>query len=102
MNFDDKNIIEKSNKVIITNQLDGKSNNPSIISLVLGIISILFCWAYICSIITGIIGVITGCISLTKKRGSSNMAITGIVLSIVGFLFNVAFLFIFIMTLFMD
>lgn len=68
MNFNDKNTIEKPNKVIITNQLGGKSNNPSIISLVLGIISILFCWAYICSIITGIIGVITGCISLTKKK----------------------------------
>lgn len=78
MNYNDKNTIEKLNKVIITNQLDGKSNNPSIISLVLGIISILFCWAYICSIITGI------------------------VLSIVGFLFNVVFLFIFIITLFMD
>lgn len=96
MNFDDKNIIQKSNKAIVTNQLPEKNNNIAITSLVLGIVSIIFCWAVVYPIITRIIGVIAGCVSLMKKRDGSNMAIAGIVLSIVGLLIGMLFLILYI------
>ena len=96
MNFDDNNIITKSNKAIVTNQVSSKNNGLAIISLVFGIISFLFCWVIICPLLTGVIGAITGAISLIRKRDGSNLAIIGTVLSILGLLIGILFLILYI------
>lgn len=96
MNFDNKNIITKSNKAIVTNQIPKKNNDLAIASLVFGIISLLSCWIIIVPIITGIIGVITGCISIIKKRKGQNIAIAGIALSILCLLIGIFIFILFI------
>lgn len=102
MNFDDKNIITKSNKAIVTNQLSERNNNLAVTSLVLGIISFLFCWTIIVPIIIGIIGTIIGFISLGKKRDGTKIAIAGTVLSIIGLLASTIFLALYIIASFID
>ncbi|ADL53070.1 DUF4190 domain-containing protein [Clostridium cellulovorans] len=91
MNFDNNTEITKSKKAIVRNQVSNKNNTLAITSLVFGIISLIFCWAPICPIITGIIGTITGFISVIRKRDGSNMAIIGIVLSVLGILLGIIF-----------
>lgn len=102
MNFDDKNIITKSNKAIVTNQLPPRNNNLAITSLVLGIISFLLCWAFVIPIIIGIIGIIIGFISLAKKHNGTKIAIAGTVLSIIGLLIGTLFLALYIIASFID
>jgi cbb3-type cytochrome oxidase subunit 1 len=57
------------------------SNGKAIASLVLGIVSIVFC-VYGIGIVTGIIGLVLGISA--KKENPSGMATAGIVLSIIG------------------
>ncbi|SHJ13333.1 protein of unknown function [Clostridium cavendishii DSM 21758] len=94
----DSNNITKSNKAVVTNQFPRKGNGLSITSLVFGILSLLFCWAVICPIITGIIGIIIGIISLVKKRDGSNLAIAGIITSILGLLIGTLLLLLIILS----
>lgn len=96
MNFDDNNLITKSNKAIVTNQVSSQNSGLAVVSLVFGIISLILCWAIIYPIITGIIGAITGTISLIRKRDSSNFAIIGIALSILGLLIGIIFLILYV------
>lgn len=56
----------------------------SIASMVLGIVAVVFgCCFYYVSIPCGVIGLILGAMSLSKKKAGKGMAITGLVLSIV-------------------
>lgn len=91
MNNDDKNIIIKSQKAIITNQLSNKNDSTAITSLVLGIISLMLFWVFVSSIITGIIGIIVGIVSIVKKRDGLNLAIAGIITSSIGLLLGIIF-----------
>lgn len=91
MDNDNKNIIIEPQKAIVTNQFPKKNNGSSITSLVFGIISLILCWVFICSIITGIIGIIAGIVSFVKKRSDLNLAIAGIITSLLGLFLCVIF-----------
>lgn len=91
MDSDNKNIIIKSQKAIVTNQLSNKNNSAAITSLVFGIISLmLFCF-FVSSIITGSIGIIVGIVSISKKRDGFNLAIAGIITSSIGLFLSIIF-----------
>lgn len=91
MDSNNKNIISESQKAVVTNQFSKKNNNSAITSLVFGIISLLLCWAFIISIIIGIIGIIVGIISIAKKRDGFNIAVAGIATSSIGLLISFFF-----------
>lgn len=91
MNDDNRNIIAEPKKAIVTNQISKNNNSLAITSLVLGIISLILCWGFIIPIILGIIGIVTGTVSLGQKRDGSKIAIAGIILSIVGLLIGIVF-----------
>lgn len=60
------------------------NNGKAIASLVLGIVSIVFFWAYgIIALVSGIIGLILA-ISARKEAPANNMAKAGLILSIIG------------------
>ena len=59
-----------------------KSIGYGIASLVLGIVSIVFCWAFIFGAVAGILGIIF--FVQQRKRSPSGMAVAGLVTSIIG------------------
>ena len=52
--------------------------------MVLGIVSVVFCCFWYISIVTSVIGLILGIISLKKEDAGKGMAITGVILSGIG------------------
>ena len=61
-----------------------KSIGLAVASMVLGIVSVVFCCCFVyISIPCGIVGLILGAISVATKKGGKGMAIAGIVCSIV-------------------
>lgn len=64
---------------------DGKA----VSSLVLGIISLVFCWSCGMTIITSVIGLILGIISLVKAKSNMGIAIAGVVTSGIGLVLGV-------------
>ncbi|AGX44487.1 hypothetical protein [Clostridium saccharobutylicum] len=88
MDGDNKDVNIEHKKAVVTNQLAKKNNGTSISSLVWGIISLGLCWAFIISIITGIVGIIYGIISIAKKRDGFNIAFAGILASLIGLLIS--------------
>ena len=101
MDNDNKNIVIKPVKAVVTNQFSKKNNNLAITSLVFGIMSILLCWAFVYPIIIGLIGIITGLISLAKKREGLKLAIAGTITSLIGLLIGILFIIIYIIGIFM-
>lgn len=65
----------------------------AVTSMVLGIVSVVFslCLPFV-SIITAIVGLVLGSLSLKRNLGGKNMAIAGIVLSIVFLALSVIFI----------
>lgn len=94
--MDNKDEVVKSNKAVVTNQFPKKNSNRSIICLVFGILSLVFCWTMVLPIVIGISGIIIGIISIASKREGKNMAVVGIALSITGILLGLTFLFLMI------
>jgi len=75
----------RTQKTVVYDQLSQeKKKSLSVLSLVLGIISFIFCWTIVTPLITGIIGIITSIICLIQHREGTNMAIAGLVLSLIG------------------
>lgn len=66
-----------------TNMPQG-SKGLSIASMVLGIVSLVFCCIPYLSIPCSIVGIILGGVSLATKKGGKGMAIAGLVCSILG------------------
>jgi uncharacterized membrane protein HdeD (DUF308 family) len=63
------------------------NNGKAVAALVLGIVSIVFCWVYgIVGLITGIIGIVLAISA--KKEAPSSMCTAGMVLSIIGLCLN--------------
>lgn len=78
--------------------VDRKAKRMGIASLILGIIGIVFCWILVISLITGIIGIVLS----VKARNSipvgapgRGIATAGLVLSIIGIVLGVIFIFYF-------
>ena len=67
----------------------GKSNNFGIASLVLGIISVVFCWVPILGLVSGIIGLVF--YSKQKRSYPNGIATAGLVTSIVGLVLSVIY-----------
>lgn len=63
------------------------SNEMGVASLVLGIISIVFCWVLIFGIVAGIVGIILA--MKQKKKYPNEIATGGLVTSITGLVFSV-------------
>lgn len=83
--------------VVINNMAPGRTNNLAVSSLVLGIFALISCWIFFIPFVIGVIGLITGIISLVKKRPGSMMAIAGIILSAIGLLIGAALTFLIIL-----
>lgn len=56
---------------------------PAIASLVLGIVTIVFCWAPVFGAITGFLGIILAALAL--KAGRKGVSVAGLITSIIGF-----------------
>ncbi len=66
-----------------------KSNGYGIASLVLGIISIVFCWVPILGLVSGILGIIFHV--QQKKIFANGISTGGLVTSIIGLVFSVIY-----------
>ena len=73
--------------IVVSNAVPQKSGGLAVGSLVCGIISILGCWSVI-TIIVAIVGVVLGAVNNAQDNPNKGMAIAGIILSIIGFLFS--------------
>ena len=72
--------------VVVINMAQNDSNGFGIASLVLGIVSIFFCWVPILGIVSGILGIV---FSIKQKKIHPNgIAISGLVTSIIGLVFS--------------
>ena len=101
MENDNKNIVTgKSTKAVVTNQISKKNSGLAVISLVLGIMSIILFWAFSYPIILGLAGIIIGLISIAKKRDGLKIAIAGIITSIIGLLIGIIFVVLYMFCIF--
>ncbi|CUU50336.1 hypothetical protein [Clostridium beijerinckii] len=101
MENDNKNIVTgKSTKAVVTNQISKKNSGLAVVSLVLGIMSIILFWAFSYPIILGLAGIIIGLISIAKKRDGLKIAIAGIITSIIGLLIGIIFVVLYIFCIF--
>jgi hypothetical protein len=75
-------------------QPEKRNNVAAIVSLVLGILSILTCCTCFGAIILGVAGII--CSILSKKEGKSNLATAGLICSIIGIVLGTIYLILFI------
>lgn len=67
--------------------MEKKNNGKAIAALVLGIVSVVFCFfgvGAIVSVATGIVGLILAIQARKEGTGSNGMAVAGLVLSIIG------------------
>lgn len=101
MENDNKNIVTgKSTKAVVTNQISKKNSGLAVVSLVLGIMSIILFGAFSYPIILGLAGIIIGLISIAKKRDGLKIAIAGIITSIIGLLIGIIFVVLYIFCIF--
>ncbi|ABR36474.1 hypothetical protein [Clostridium beijerinckii] len=101
MENDNKNIVTgKSTKAVVTNQISKKNSGLAVVSLVLGIMSIILFWAFSYPIILGLAGMVIGLISIAKKRDGLKIAIAGIITSIIGLLIGIIFVVLYIFYIF--
>lgn len=77
--------------IVVSNAVAPKSGGLAVGSLVCGIISIIGCWSLI-TLIVAVVGVVLGTVNNVQDNPNKGMAIAGIILSIVGFLFSIVFL----------
>ena len=75
---------EDKKKVIVEDKAPKKRNSLSVISLVFGVVSFVVCWAVVFPVIIGIIGLVTGIISLVQGREGHKMAMGVVITSSIG------------------
>lgn len=66
-----------------------QSSSLAVCSLVLGILSIVFCLFPYLSIIIGLVGLIQGIVCLAQRRAGRGMAIAGIVTGVLGVMISI-------------
>lgn len=76
-----------------------KNSNMAAISLVTGILSIVLFWVPWLTFILGIIGLITGIISLVQHRDGHGAAVAGVITSSIGTLIAIVIGFIYILAI---
>lgn len=72
-----------------------KNNDNKVLSIVLGVISIIFSWTVILSFISSVLGFI---LAINSKKESKNNI--GIILNVIGFIFTIIFTIIFSLIIF--
>lgn len=72
-----------SSQVVLREVGQQKENRLAVTALVLGIVTLIFFWVPVISLITGITGIIFAIVSLVKEEGKA-MPIIGMVVSIIG------------------
>ncbi len=73
-------------RAVVYDAVPEKNHNAAIVALVLGILSIVFCWLPGCNFVLCIIGIVCGAVSLGKKNPGTGMAVAGLIISIIGLL----------------
>ena len=74
--------------------MGNKDNGKGVASLVLGIISIVFCWVPLLALVGGIVGIV---LSVKQRKEYSNgIATAGLVTSIIGTVFSAFYMLIWI------
>lgn len=81
-----------STRAVVRNTIPKKNANMAVLSLVLGIFSIVCFWALGVNLIISIIGLVLGIVCLAGKYPQQTMGIIGLVLSAVGLVFGVIFI----------
>ncbi len=72
-----------NSQVVLREVRQQKENGMSVAALVLGIVTLIFFWVPIISLITGIVGVVMAIIGLVKEDHKA-MPIIGMILSLIG------------------
>ena len=72
-----------TSQVVLREVRQQKENGMSVAALVLGIVTLIFFWVPIISLITGIVGVVMAIIGLVKEDHKA-MPIIGMILSLIG------------------
>lgn len=96
--MDDYNNYNQQNvqKVVVTDELSasekktGSESKLSVASLAIGVVSLVFFWACGVSLVTSLVGLIIGIVSLAKSQNKRGIAIGGIVTSVLAFFLSVA------------
>ncbi len=81
--------------VVVSNAIPEKSGGKAVGSLVCGIISVLGFWSFV-TFFVSIVGIVLGIINIAQKNPQKGMAIAGIILSVLGLLLTVAYIFIYV------
>lgn len=74
-----------------------RSSNLAVTSLVLGILSIVFCVIFYVSFIVALVSLIMGIMSLAQHRDGHGLAVGGVITSAVGLLLSLVIGFLFIL-----
>lgn len=78
------------NELADHDSINGGGSGLAITSLVLGIISVVLCWGCGINIITAIVGLVMGIVSMAQRRNNMGIAIAGLVTSGLGLLLGIA------------
>ena len=77
--------------IMVSNAAPQKTGGLAVGSLVCGIICIIGFWSFV-TLILAIVGVVLGAVNNAQDNPNKGMAIAGIILNIVGFLFTILFI----------
>lgn len=73
---------------VVINELEHKKDSLVTISLVLGIMGIVFCWLFCVPVVISLIGLVMGIVSIAKTEQHRGIALAGIITSAVGLLLS--------------
>lgn len=76
-------------KPVVVDELARKKDSMVVVSLVLGIMGIIFCWAACIPIIISLIGLIMGIVSVVKTDQHRGVSVAGIITSAIGLVLSV-------------
>lgn len=82
---------------VVINELEHKKDSMVTISLVLGILGIVFCWAMVIPIFICLAGLIMGIVSLVKTEQHRGLSVAGIITSSAGLVLSVLLHFLYIL-----
>ena len=93
-NFDNQNPWQQQvpPRPVVINQLEHKKDGLAVCSLVTGIFGVIFCWCFVLPMILSLIGLITGIVSLMRTGQHTGLALAGVILSAIGLVLCVAIL----------
>ncbi len=78
-----------STRAVVRNTIPKKNANMAVLSLVMGIFSLVCFWVLLINLILGITGLILGIVCLAGKYPQQTMGIIGLVLSAVGLVISI-------------